>query len=304
MPCFCLPKDTCARLRSAMIEFWWSSGCNRKKIAWMGWQKLCKSKDLGGLGFKDLEKFNQALLAKQAARVMNNPDSLLARVLKQRYFKNNTFLDCGLGSRPSFAGQSILHGRELLQQGLMPKIGNGAETKVWWDRCILDGVPRVPEYREGSVVDLTLKVEDLLDQHSRVWNKALIYDTFTPKDAAIIIKLKPILTRPDEIVWGLTKNGVYSSKSGYELLDQIEELSSPSTTPIPPVEKQLWLALWKTKTTPKLRHFLWRTLSGALAVNDRLRSTGIRLDTTCSSCNDAPEDIGHVLFHCRFTQAV
>ena len=88
------------------------------------------------------------------------------------------------------------------------------------------------------------------------------------------------------------------------MLDQIEELSSPSTTPIPPVEKQLWLALWKTKTTPKLRHFLWRTLSGALAVNDRLRSTGIRLDMTCSSCNDAPEDIGHVLFHCQFTQAV
>lgn len=303
MSCFRLPKDTCAKLRSAMIKFWWSTGNNRKKIAWVSWQKLCKSKKQGGLGFKDLEKFNQALLAKQAARVFNNPESLLAQVLKQRYFKNNSFLECGLGSRPSFAWRSILHGRELLQQGLMTKIGNGVGTKVWWDRWILDGAPRVPEYREGSVVDLTLTVEDLIDHNSRVWDKALVEETFSHKDAGIILKQKLDLDRPDAVVWSLTKNGRYSSKSGYDLLDSLEELASPSP-PVPPIEQQLWQALWKTKTSPKLRHFLWRIRSGALAVKERLSTRGIHLNTTCPSCNDGTEDIGHVLFHCRFAQDV
>lgn len=132
----------------------------------MAWQKLCRTKELGGLGFKDLEKFNQTLLVKQAAIIVNKPDSLLAQVLKQRYFKNNSFLDCGLGSRPSFAWRSILHGRELLQQGMMTRIGNGADSKVWWDRWILDGAPRVPEYRQGSEVNLSLTVRDLIDQQS------------------------------------------------------------------------------------------------------------------------------------------
>ena len=54
MSCFKLPKDVCAKLTSSMIEFWWSSGTNRKKIPWVAWQKLCKDKDKGGLGFKDI----------------------------------------------------------------------------------------------------------------------------------------------------------------------------------------------------------------------------------------------------------
>ena len=82
MSCFKISKDVSEKLTSAMIEFWWGSGNNRKKIAWVAWQKLCKDKEVGGLGFKDLEKFNQALLAKQAWRIWKNPQSLLARILK------------------------------------------------------------------------------------------------------------------------------------------------------------------------------------------------------------------------------
>ncbi|KAL0717971.1 hypothetical protein Bca4012_067293 [Brassica carinata] len=64
-------------------------------------------------------------------------------------------------------------------------------------------------------------------------------------------------------------------------------------------EKRLWQDLWKTKTTPKIRYFMWRALSGALAVKQGLRSRGILLDTTCPRCGLEPETISHVLFHCE-----
>ncbi|KAJ4901714.1 RNase H domain-containing protein [Raphanus sativus] len=161
---------------------------------------------------------------------------------------------------------------------------------------LLDDLGR-EHFSEGS------KVEDLIDHNSRVWDKALVEETFSHKDAGIILKQKLDLDRPDAVVWSLTKNGRYSSKSGYDLLDSLEELASPSP-PVPPIEQQLWQALWKTKTSPKLRHFLWRIRSGALAVKERLSTRGIHLNTTCPSCNDGTEDIGHVLFHCRFAQDV
>lgn len=56
--------------------------------------------------------------------------------------------------------------------------------------------------------------------------------------------------------------------------------------------------IWKIKTLPKIRTFLWRAVSDALAVADRLQTRGIILDTGCKLCNSNTESINHVLFQC------
>lgn len=190
MTCFKLPKDTCERMTSAMIQFWWSSGNNKSKIAWVAWQKLCKSKEVGGLGFHDLEKFNQALLGKQAWRLWSSPNSLLAQILKHRYHKNCNFLDSSVGTRPSYAWRSILHGRELLAKGLLRSIGSGENTLVWQENWLLDDLPRVPNYRQEAPVDLTLKVSDLIDVHSGQWIVPRVRETFSPDDVRLVLNTK------------------------------------------------------------------------------------------------------------------
>jgi hypothetical protein len=50
-------------------------------------------KSHGGLGFWNFRVFNQALLAKQACRLITKPDSLCARVLKAKYYPNRALHD-------------------------------------------------------------------------------------------------------------------------------------------------------------------------------------------------------------------
>lgn len=49
---------------------------------------------------------------------------------------------------------------------------------------------------------------------------------------------------------------------------------------------------------PKIRMFLWRVVSGAIAVADRLNSRGLNVSSTCQLCKSDQETINHVLFLC------
>ena len=118
MSYFLLPKTLCDDLTSMINKFWWGSGLDRNPIYWKCWEEICRKKSEGELGLRDLEAFNFALLAKQGRRLVQHPNSLVARVLQGLYFRNSSVLETKLGSRPSYLWRSILEGHQLLQMGL------------------------------------------------------------------------------------------------------------------------------------------------------------------------------------------
>lgn len=76
---------------------------------------------------------NKALLAKQVWCIIHYPESLLARVLKTRNFKDNDILDAKRGWKPSFIWQSILWSQDLIVKGIRWCVGCGQSTRALKD---------------------------------------------------------------------------------------------------------------------------------------------------------------------------
>lgn len=64
MSCFKLPRGLCQHINSHIKKFWWAAKMVKEKTTWVSWEEMTKAKYLGGLGFRDFELFNLALLAR------------------------------------------------------------------------------------------------------------------------------------------------------------------------------------------------------------------------------------------------
>ena len=162
-----LPKEVCDEINAVLAHFWWGFG-DKKGLHWYSWNRICIPKREGVLGFKDLAAFNQALLAKQVWRIMQNPNCLMARVLQARYFPEGNILDAKLKKKASYAWKSILHGKDLIIKGMRYIIRDGSYTDMWKDSWLPLHPPRPPRSRE-EVCDNT-KVQSYMKEGSQEWN--------------------------------------------------------------------------------------------------------------------------------------
>ncbi|CAA7043727.1 unnamed protein product [Microthlaspi erraticum] len=114
-----------------MLKFWWDANPEKRKMSWIAWDKLTRGKRDGGLGLRDIQDFNDALLKKLSWRILSKPECLLARILKGKYFPETSFVECKKTEGGSHGWKGIIIGRDLLKEKLGMVIGNGKQTKVW-----------------------------------------------------------------------------------------------------------------------------------------------------------------------------
>jgi hypothetical protein len=136
MGVFKLPFSVCDDLTRMIRNYWWGSKKGRRKTHWKAWDQITKPKSYGGLGFRDFRLFNQAMLARQAWRLLTQPEHLCAQVLKAKYYPQGQLHDTVFPRGASSSWQAIQYGLELLKKGLVWRVGNGRSIRIWRDHWL------------------------------------------------------------------------------------------------------------------------------------------------------------------------
>jgi hypothetical protein len=130
MSCFLLSKSSCTKFTSVMGKFWCSGNLDKRSMHWLAWDKLAIPKNQGGMGFRDMQVFNAALLGKHAWRILMKPNSLCSQVLRTRYLHNQELMTANAPRAASKTWHAILVGREALKLGLIKRVGSGQSISI------------------------------------------------------------------------------------------------------------------------------------------------------------------------------
>ncbi|GER25079.1 RNA-directed DNA polymerase [Striga asiatica] len=217
---FALYKILCRKISQTFASFWWKKKADQNRgIHWKSWTYLTLPKVKGGLGFKDILLFNRALIAKQLWKLLTRPNLLVCKVLKAKYFPQESLFTVPKKKNGSWLWNSWIEVRDSMQEGARYDIRDGKSMKIWefpW-------VPSLLGFKlSSSPTDTTthlIWVKDLIDQTGRHWNTQLVQSTFTDTEAQTILNIKSLdpLT-PDMLVWDSGTNGAFSVSSTYSKL--------------------------------------------------------------------------------------
>ncbi|KAK3230847.1 hypothetical protein Dsin_002728 [Dipteronia sinensis] len=264
-----LPKALIKEIHGLCCKFRWGSMEADQKIHWASWENLCKSKEESGMGFRDLNAFNQVLLAKQSWRLEKNPDSLAAR-------------------------RSLCWGCELFELGSRWQVGSGSSISIYDDRWVL-----WPHSFKVITTRRRVGLESVcqLKTESGGWNVPLLQEVFLDANVLAIMSI-PVsdLCHNDSLCWHFTIDGECTVKSGYKVRMALSD-KRPSSSGHQSVESW-WNSVWRLSVPPKVKIILWSACKNWIPTRVNLAQRKIPVDDICPICNRCQETTMHALWSC------
>lgn len=255
------------------------------------------SKACGGLGFRDLVSFNQALLAKQIWRLWKTPDSLTAKIMKAKYYPECSVLEADCGKKPSFVWHSIQSSCDLVKEGLLWRVGNGNTIRIWQDKWL----PSPTTYKVVSpprVLNPNATVSSLIDGVTKWWKIELLEQLFSREEIQSIQSLPISATdQEDGLFWRGTANGAFSVKSAYHIHKERDLATTPARSS-GVRHSTIWRNIWQLNIPNAEKHFLWCACHNILPTRVNLCSWQVLTESSCPICMREPETVFHSLWQC------
>ncbi|GKV01533.1 hypothetical protein SLEP1_g14082 [Rubroshorea leprosula] len=310
-----LPKGLILILDKIHRNFLWGGGANNRKINWVGWENVCRSKLDGGLGVKDLRKFNLALLGKWWSRLAEGEEGLLYKVIRGKYGSSGgnwlNWIEEGNQKGSLWwrdvcrLDYSCTNRVGWLLDGFKLKLGEGNSVKFWedvWigDESLANKFPRLLLNSLGRAKSISQM--GFWSNGSWSWSLEWRRPNFSWEKHSMaelrrmLQTIQPIKGQKDRWEWRHDQ-GIYSAKSGYQVLSSSHQQSRNN------LHKRIWCRLVPTKICA----FVWKVLQDRIPSKVNLYKRGIIPDlnlATCMLCKENIEDINHLFLHCKFAYAV
>lgn len=293
-------------------NFLWGGSDEVRKVAWISWNKVCLPKTLGGLGIRNIELFNLALLGKWRWRMLDDERSVWFELLHKLYG------DCGILSTKQFStwwdvmllDSSVNYALRWFHDCVKCKIGNGNKLRFWEDpwSCPWPLKDIFVQLYEASVRPKGL-VAEFGEWVNESWNWKFVWsrilsDEEQHAEDLLIDTLRPVSLSQncnDRWIW-LMDNSKYKVKTVYKML-----LNKNGEEPIADASLSALKKVWKVKARSIFLVHAWRTLLSRIPTRAALAQRGIiswSAGTDCVFCADSLEDVDHLFLNCRITAQV
>ncbi|KAL5182601.1 Calmodulin-binding transcription activator 5 [Glycine soja] len=283
---FRAPSAIIHRISTIQRQFLWGGKPDGRKIAWMSWSQCCTPKHMGGLGIRDIQSLNKALLFKWKWMMFHQPDQLWTRILNSKYNgwrglehgpRKQYFSTWWADLRAIFQHQNVINADNQIRW----KLGRGDKFLFWEDPWGDEGVPLKDQFPElfsiSSQRDLTVAEVGSWTENGWVWNmvwRRHLFDNevqLASKFIDHIHQIRLINNLHDTWIWRAESTGVLTSKSGYQVIKADRDDEGQYLG---------FKTLWEIKLPPKALSFGWRLLWDRLPTKDNLIKRQIQVLVT------------------------
>ncbi|GJR26775.1 RNA-directed DNA polymerase, eukaryota, reverse transcriptase zinc-binding domain protein [Tanacetum coccineum] len=160
---FLLPKNVIYEINKMLKGFLWCQGELTKGKAKISWKSICKPKEQGGLGIKNLQVWNEVLIVKQLWKVIAKKDTLWVKWVNTENLKGKSIWEITAKTNSSAGWKEMLKLRDKIRKHVLWKIRNGMSINAWYDNWS-------PSDKHGKENLFSVKVvwNDFIDEETEV----------------------------------------------------------------------------------------------------------------------------------------
>jgi len=201
-----LPQSICDDIDQTSRHFIWK-GANDKGVHLVGWNKIAKPKQIGGLGLRTTREAN-ICLGKLVWDLIQNNNKLWVNVFMKKYSAGPSFLHASTAASSSPTWSSIVRAKNVLNSGYSWRAGSGTSSfwfTLWSDFGTLGSLVPVID-----IHDIHLTVKDVVAKNCQ--NSQLLYTSLPPVVADFInnSNLRFNDAIDDTFIWHHNKNGIFT----------------------------------------------------------------------------------------------